>query len=156
VVRFPLPESSTKVQLVRYAAALVLVLGLSMCGCTSSDEVLRITSPDGRVDAIVFETNCGAPCSFVYEIWLAPRGARHGVEVAFVDAAVRNEKAWGVNLKWLGTDRLAVEYFRADHSQLMKPSIEVAGDRIEVFLHDGVQDPRAPAGGMEYNLHKRP
>lgn len=124
-----------------------------MWGCTSSDEVLRITSPDGRVDAIVFETNCGAPCSFVYEIWSAPKGGRNGVRVAYVDAAVRNEKAWGVNLKWLGSDRLAVEYLRADSSQLEKPSIEVAGDRVEISLRDGVQDPRAPAGGMEFNLH---
>ena len=29
----------------RYAAALILGLGLLMCGCVSRDEVLRVTSP---------------------------------------------------------------------------------------------------------------
>jgi hypothetical protein len=41
------------------AAGLMLGLGLLMSGCLSRDEVLRVTSPDGRVDAIAFETDCG-------------------------------------------------------------------------------------------------
>lgn len=52
----------------KYMAAVLLAFGLLLCGCMSSEEVVRVTSPDGRVDAILVETNCGAPCSFGYEV----------------------------------------------------------------------------------------
>lgn len=80
---------------VRYAIALIVGLTSLMCGCSSRDEVSRVTSPDNRIDAIVFETNCGAPCSFGYEIELATRGARHGYEVASLDGASRHEQGLG-------------------------------------------------------------
>jgi hypothetical protein len=135
----------------RYAAGLLLGLGLLMCGCLSRDEVLRVTSPDGRIDAIVFETDCGATCSFGYEIWLAPKGKRGGEEVATLDAAVRSEQAYGVNLKWLDADKLSVEYLRADHSILLRQAADVAGHSVRVSRNGGVDDPQAPAGGMLYN-----
>jgi hypothetical protein len=105
------------------------------------------------MDAIVYETNCGAPCSFGYEVWLAPKGGRNWYEVASLDGAVRNKDAWGVNLIWLDADNLSVEYLRADDSTLLRQTVEIEGDKIKVSLRGGVDDPRAPAGGMLYNLH---
>jgi hypothetical protein len=135
----------------RYAAGLILGLGLLMCGCLSRDEVVRVTSPDGRIDAIVFETDCGATCSFGYEIRLAPKGRRDGEEVATLDSALRSEQAYGVNLKWLDADKLSVEYLRAQHSILLRKAVDIAGQNVKVSLHEGVNDPQAPAGGMRYN-----
>jgi hypothetical protein len=135
------------------AAGLMLGLGLLMSGCLSRDEVLRVTSPDGRVDAIAFETDCGATCSFGYEIRVAPRGSRKGEEVASLDGATRNGQAWGVNLKWSDVDKLSIEYLRADHSALLKQAVDVAGRSVRVSLQGGVEDPQAPAGGMLYNRH---
>jgi len=135
----------------KYAAGLILGLGFLVCGCLSRDEVLRVTSPDGKIDAIVFETDCGATCSFGYEIRLAPRGSRNGDEVATLEGAIRSEQAWGVNLRWLDAERLSVEYLRAEHSRLLKQGVDVGGHRVSVSLREGVNDPRAPAGGMLYN-----
>jgi|HubBroStandDraft_1064217.scaffolds.fasta_scaffold21221_2 hypothetical protein len=137
----------------RSAAGLIVGLALLLCGCSSRNEVLRITSPDGKVDAIAFETDCGAVCSFGYEIWLAPKGSHRGEQVAWLDAAIRNEQACGVNLKWLDADKLSVEYLRANDSNLLKQTVDVAGHSVRVSLQGGIKDPQAPAGGMLYNLH---
>jgi len=139
----------------RHAAGFMLGLSLLMCGCSSRDEVLRVTSPDGRVDAIAFESDCGAPCDFVYEIRLVPRGSSGGEEVASLDGALRSEHSWGVNLKWLGADKLSVEYLRADNAMLLKQVVDVSGRAVKVSLRGGVNDPQAPAGGMVYSLHQR-
>jgi hypothetical protein len=135
----------------RYATALIIGLGLLMCGCSSRDEVSRVTSPDGRVDALVFETNCGVPCSFGYEVELGAKGSRRGEQVVSLDGAIRNGQAWGINLKWLGPDKLSVEYLRAEDARLLKPTVAVADRDITVSLLSGVSDPSAPAGGMLYN-----
>jgi hypothetical protein len=140
----------------RYVAALLFGLGLLVCGCSSRDEVLRLTSPDGRVDALLFEKDCGAPCSFGYEVRLATKGSRHGEEVASLVGASRNDNAWGVNLKWSGADELSVEYLRAEDARLLKQTVGIAGHNVKVSLRGGIKDPLAPAGGMLYNLQGRP
>jgi len=140
----------------RYAVALIINLGFLMCGCSSRNEVLRVTSPDGRLDALLFETDCGTPCSFGYEVELVAKGSRRGEEVASVDGATRNGHAWGVNVKWLGPDKLSVEYLRAENARLMKQTAAIAGHNVTVSLRSGVNDPAAPAGGMLYNLGGRP
>ncbi len=133
----------------------IFALSLLMCGCLSRDEVLRVTSPDGKVDAVLFETNCGAPCSFGYEIQLVTKGNRRGEEVASLEGATRNDHAWGVNFKWLGADKLSVEYLRAEDARLLKQTVSIAGHEVNVSLRGGIEDPLAPAGGMLYNLEGR-
>jgi hypothetical protein len=137
----------------RRLVLLTAVASLCLGGCISRDEVLRRTSPDGHVDAIVFETDCGAVCSFGYEIRLAPKGAGDGQEVASLDAALRSEQAWGVNLKWSDNERLSVEYLRADYSQVLRQVVEIDGRKIKVTLRGGINDPQAPPGGMLFNAH---
>jgi hypothetical protein len=140
----------------RYTAALILGFGLLMSGCASRDEVLRLTSPDGRTDAIVYETDCGVLCSFGYEIELAPKGGHGGDEVASVLGAVRNERAYGVDLKWQDADSISIEYLRAEYPHLLKQTADIAGHKITISLRGGVYDSQAPGGGMEYNLHEKP
>lgn len=141
----------------KFIAGLALCFGLLiMTGCFSRDEVQRSTSPDGNVDAILSESNCGAPCSFTYEIRLAPKGARSGERVAILDAATRSAVAWGVNVKWLDSTSLSIEYLRAESSTLEKQTVEIAGRDVKILLRSGVNDPKAPAGGMLYNLRGRP
>jgi hypothetical protein len=139
----------------RFRTTLILGLSLLMFGCGSRDEVLRITSPDGKLDALVFETNCGAPCSFGYEVQLVARGSHSGEKVADFDGATRNDSAWGVNPKWLGPNTLSVEYLQAQSARLLKPTVAIASREVTVSLRHGVNDPLAPAGGMLYNLKGR-
>jgi hypothetical protein len=120
---------------VRHATGLaVFAFALLTCACSSHDEVLRITSPDGKVDAIVFEDNCGAPCSFMYEVRLARKGSNHGDTVAWLDAATRNNSAGGLNLKWSDSQNLSVEYLQARQADVQKSTVNLAGDTIRVGL----------------------
>ena len=140
----------------RFRAVLIFGFALLMCGCSSRDEVLRVPSPDGRVDALIFETNCGTPCSFAYQVQLVAKGSHRGERVALLEGAIRNESAWGVNAKWLASDKLSLEYLRAQDARLLKRTVVVAGHDVTVSLRVGVTDPVAPAGGMLYNLRGRP
>jgi len=137
----------------RFSKLLILGLGVVflICGCESRDEVLRVTSPDGRVDALVFEENCGVPCSFAYEVELVAKGDRGGEEAALLEGAVRGQNAWGVNLNWIDSNKLSVEYLRAENAKLLKQTVRIGGRNVTVSLHSGVIDPAAPAGGMLYN-----
>lgn len=46
------------------------------------DEVVRLTSPDGVLDAVVIRVDPGAFSSFLYDLYLVPKGAKRieGVE----------------------------------------------------------------------------
>ena len=74
------------------------------CGLTgewSKDEVARVVSPSGKVDAVLLETNGGATTSFGYEVYVVERGAEPiGEPAVFLYGAIRNQSAYGVNLKW--------------------------------------------------------
>ena len=132
----------------RFVACITLGLSLIMFGCGSRNEVRRVTSPDGRTDAIVIETNCGAACDFGYEVRLGPKDAADGEEVAYLYGATRSEYSSGVNLKWVDADRLSIEYLRAKRVTLKKHAVRVASQNVQVSLQDGLNDPKAPHGGM--------
>lgn len=138
----------------RFVPCMTLGLLLIMCGgCGSRDEVMRVTSPDGRIDAIVIETNCGAPCDFGYEVRLGPKDVPVGEEVAFLYGATRSEYAAGVNLRWSSANNLAIEYLRAKRVTVKKHTVRVADQNVQVSLQEGLTDAKAPAGGM---LHPYP
>ena len=142
----------------RIATALLLGLNLASAGCIGRDEVARATSPSGKVDAVLVETNGGATTSFGYEIYVVPaRGSTWlHKRVAFLYAAARNEQAYGVNLRWARPSDLAIEYLEARQENLALPNIDVAGEQVRVSLRSGVNDLKAPPGGMLYNLEGRP
>lgn len=133
------------------AVALVLLTG---CGLVSRDEVARVPSPDGRVDAVLMETNGGATTSFGYEVHVVEKGRPASDQVARLYGAGRNENAYGANLKWISDNELVVEYLDARDQTLERASVSVAGRAIKVSLRSGVSDPTAPAGGMLYNLER--
>lgn len=124
----------------------------------SEDEVARVNSPSGNVDAILIETNGGATTSFGYEIYVVPTGSstKFKREVASLYGAVRSEQAYGVNLVWEEPSVLVGEYLEARYAEVLSPSRSVAGEQIEIRLRDGINDPDAPPGGMLYNQQGRP
>ena len=127
-------------------------------GCVSRDEVARITSPSGKVDAVLVETNGGATTSFGYEVFVVPTQAstRLRKDVASFYGAVRSDQAYGVNLKWSDPSNLHLEYLEAREQEVLMPIVSIAGQEIHVTLKSGVTDPQAPPGGMLYNLQGRP
>jgi hypothetical protein len=135
-----------------------LLLLMSSCFLGSQDEVARVQSPGGELDAILVETNGGATTSFGYRVFLARRGRhwRLGTEVASLYGAVRSQQAYGVNLQWRGVTELALEYLEARQAELLQAEATVSGVTVRTTLASGVSDPAAPPGGMLYNLQGRP
>ncbi len=122
--------------------------------CSSGDEVARVPAPSAQVDAVLLEWNGGATTSFGYEVFIVPHGQRasSGIQVAALYGAVRNDSAYGVNLKWPTPDRLVGEYAQARQARVLAPIVNVGGERVRVSLRSGVRDSAAPGGGMLYNL----
>lgn len=103
----PVTDLTPTIWVMRFPPLIVSILFVLIClgivGCgpvISRDEVARMSSPDGRLDAIVFETNGGATTSFGYKVEVAKKGSRSGTEGANLYGAVRNAQAYGVNIRW--------------------------------------------------------
>jgi len=108
------------------------------------------------MDAVVIETDGGATTGFGYEIHIVRHEAKpqRGDEAASLYDAVRSPSAYGVNLAWLSSDKITVQYDVAKIAKLKRADVDIEGDRITVELQSGKPDPYAPAGGMGYNLLK--
>ena len=124
---------------------------------TSFDEVFRVTNPSGNIDAVVVETNGGATTSFGYEVFVKPKGEKvtKGEAVAAFYGAVRSETAYGVNIKWVRPDQLAIEYLKAKRTDFTKQNVIVNGETVTISSRSSVNDESAPPGGMLYNLEKK-
>lgn len=123
---------------------------------SSRAEVARVVSPNGKIDAVLIETNGGVTTSFGYEVHVL----QHGTQVlaspaAYLYGAVRSRSADGANLKWEAADLLTVEFLTAKTKDLSKPSVSVAGEAVRLSLREGIADFSAPPGGMFYNLRKK-
>ena len=71
-----------------------VLLGISACG--HYEEIARLPSPDGRVDAVVVEVEAGSGNPFVYQLHLVGRGEgwRKGRERIVYMNPVRFRVAW--------------------------------------------------------------
>lgn len=137
----------------RQAAALVIVVGFLICGCTSRDQVVRVTSPDGQTGTWTPSSSNRIVARYVTS-W-TKFGWSQG-EAAMVtrwlgstfDDAVRSQRAWGVNVKWDSAHHLVIEYLSAGQAKLLMQKAVIAGQDVQISMHDGISDPLAPAGEM--------
>jgi hypothetical protein len=127
-------------------------------GDWSYDEVARVSSPSGQVDALLIEGNGGATTSFSYYLCVVPRGkkvsGRPEAAVARLYGAFRSKSAYGLELKWEGANSLVGEYLGAQDSKVIKDAVTVAGQQIAITLRSNINNTAAPPGGMLYNLGK--
>ena len=130
---------------------------LLLVGCASRDEVSRVPSPDGVLDAVLLERGGGAARSFSYEIYVVKRTATLGRSPAVMnlDGAIRGKDAYGVNLKWVTPEVLAVEYSSAKAATLLHSTIQVEDRSVAIKPRTGVSDPAAPPGRMLHNARAR-
>src|SRR5439155_25238344 len=141
-------------------ARMTVVLTLALTAClsfpTSHDEVSRVSSPAGDLDAVLVETNGGATTSFGYLVYVLPRGANPSKnhEVAWRYAAGRNEHAYGANLRWVSPSEVVIEYQHADEAEVRKPTIRIGGQIVTVLMNSGVSDSTGTSGGMLYNRER--
>lgn len=138
--------------------SIILLAALLLSACAGHDEVARITSPDGAVDAVLVESGAGATSAFWYDIYLVPHGKPwpRADSAAWLFDATRSEQAYGVNLVWAEANSLEAQFSRAAQTRLHHPVVTVAGDSIRVVLRPGFTDSSAPPGGMLYNRLGRP
>ena len=116
-------------QNMRLAVQLIATLTLiASAGCrrtASRDEVARVPSPDGRIEAVLSETNGGATTSFGYEVELDPKQPDGGTEVASLYGVVRNAQAYGVDLHWEDNHTLVIECLKTEAPPHIKELVSV-------------------------------
>jgi hypothetical protein len=146
-------------QIVATAGSAFLVFSMSGCHVgppdASGNEVARVISPDGLVDAVLTESNGGATTSFGYVVALAPRDGSQRHHVADLYGATRSPQAYGVNLRWASADHLDIDFFSSKTPPTLYSPVTVSGKRITVTLHSGVIDSEAPPGGMLHNQTRK-
>ena len=119
-------------------AALALLVG-----CTGRNEVSRVPSPDGALDAVVLESDSGGTSSSDYSVYVVKRGAtlgRYPVVMSF-DAALRGNSPHAVTLKWSDSSNLAVEYLSARKVTLPSGDIHLEDRHVRITPRPGVSDP---------------
>jgi hypothetical protein len=136
---------------------LIVLILLLFKACVSQDEVTKVVSPDGAIEAILIETNGGATTSFGYILRLrATQGIfRRSKKFGEFYAATRSGCAYGVDLRWSGPHSLRVSYLDA-RSANVDASATVDGKPVEIQVTPGVTNSSAPCGGMDYNRRGRP
>ena len=152
-----------------FQSILLLCFVSLLQACIAPVEVVRVTSPDGTLDAVVIESDGGATTSFGYSLNVVVRGkkASSGVKVAALYGAVRNEQAYGVNAKWENPTTLAFEYLKSQEVRAINgtvswnyylsthvTAVNIANRKVTILIRPGILDPSAPRGGMAYNLTK--
>jgi len=138
----------------KLSLALSMALGVFGCGVISRDEVSRVSSPDGRIEAVLFEKNGGATTSFSYDVAVSDANHKAEKTVAWLYGALRNRSAFGASLRWNGNNELVVEFYESREKHLIEPTLQIAGRTLSVVLRNGVVDSGAPPGGMYFNVQK--
>jgi hypothetical protein len=153
-----IPALEESMRLLGLLLLLPLLSNCMVADAPSHDEVARYASPDGGTDAIVIESNGGATTSFWYDVCLSPHTGTCTARdsIASLYGAARSEQAYGVNVRWIDSTNLAIDFLSAERSSIRRPISHLNGRSIKVVLHPGITDPAAPPGGMLYNKQGRP
>ncbi len=123
-----------------------LVVLLAACGPLHmpvvTEEIVRFTSPDGRVDAIILTSDAGATTATAHEVYIAPRGTtkrdlKHPVFTA--------DYVMGLKVKWIESKHLEVQYqsARIFHFTNFWQSADVDYYEYEVKIEEKEQSPES-------------
>lgn len=132
--------------------ALWLLATIAGGGSVSEEEINRVTSPDGAVDAMVLERNGGATVDYAYDVHLVPAGAtvEEGADPAArlygLTRGTASPGPYGLAVRWEDNEQVSVDYLEA-RSIIIEPTepVMVEGRSITVTLHAGVTGgPRLP------------
>ena len=118
----------------RYSGFLVIGFAFLLSGCRFHDQMARIASPNGQLEAVVFESSGGAIDDVIDEVWVVPKGSHGGKRVAWFDDPLKDEHNYGVNVKWDSACHLAIEYLRAGRAELLIRKTVIAGQDVEISL----------------------
>jgi len=122
------------------AILLGLTSGCNLCG---NQEVTRKVSPDGRIDAVVFERDCGATTDFTTQISVVPKGGSvySGAGNAFIgdsNHGATPSAKWGgppAVIKWVANRQVVIYTHPATRISLQESTVSVA---TGLFSHEQV------------------
>jgi hypothetical protein len=101
----------------RIALALIACMALSACGLDSEwryEEVNRIGSPDGMVDAVWVRGSGGATTGFVYSLFLVPKGLKFDKDASsFKRASFSADHFDDLKFEWRELKLLEIRYKQA-------------------------------------------
>ncbi|GGH12868.1 hypothetical protein [Silvibacterium dinghuense] len=116
------------------------------------NEVARLESPDGKATALLYEAEGKGSASFLYDVLLRSGGQTE--LVAHLAGAMRNDRAYGVDLRWSGNSELDLVYLQAQSAQVLVNHVSAGTGKVNVVLKPGVQDETAPPGSMLFHLQE--
>lgn len=128
--------------LYKYGLYVLFMVGLmlAMTAGPSQEEIKRIQSPDGLVDAVVVETNGGATTSFGYKVYIVPKGLEFSEKylVAKTYGSVLSDGEYGVDVFW-EDNMLQVEYATGrTMSDETRPEVLIDGFTYTIQVKKGV------------------
>jgi len=128
--------------LLSLAGAFILLSQSMACdlGMCANEEVQRIASPDGKLEAVIFERDCGATTDFSTQVSVCVAGgalANDGgnVFIADGDHGRALQAAWGgpaVEVRWLDNASLNISY--DSHARVFAQHETVAVDGIHTTV----------------------
>lgn len=97
------------IMLVIVTIIMIMIFQLNLLPFNIKDEISRIESPDGKVEAILVQNNGGATTSESYHLYLVPKGSKFkNKQELFIADHVQNLK-----IKWLKEKQLQISYDEA-------------------------------------------
>jgi hypothetical protein len=99
-------------------------------------EVLRVNSPDGRMDAVYIQRDAGAMTVARYLIYVVPSGQKPGKKSI---AVFGGKRVFDLKIDWDEERKLLIQYSAADvfhFRNYMYPFKDDVGYRIEIEMRD--------------------
>lgn len=95
-------------------AVLIAIVAVFVCGCErlspcNSKELLRISSPDNLLDAVIVESDCGATTSFTETVYIVPKSKG----VSSDDVIFKADHVSDLSLYWVKNKLLEIRYSKA-------------------------------------------
>lgn len=116
------------------ACMAVLLLSLAAgCNRCGNNEISRIPAPDGKIEAVIFERDCGATTDLSTQISILPKGAsiHSSTGNAFIGDFDRGAgsvtKSGGPppQIRWLTNRRVVITIHPATKTRLQQTSVQV-------------------------------
>lgn len=87
----------------------IVLAGCGKCGLCEDSELLRTTSPDKLVDAVVSSRDCGATTDYVYRVYVFKAGS----EPVENDVVFLADNVDDLNIHWQASKKLVISYKEA-------------------------------------------
>jgi hypothetical protein len=115
--------------------------GCDLCG---NQEISRLPSPDGKLEAVIFGRDCGATTDFTTQISIVAKGAsvQRGSGNTFIgdsNHGATPRARWGgppVDVKWVTNRQVMISTHPATRITVQESAVSV---RMVVLSHDQVQ-----------------